>query len=148
MFSALLDWFLHHTLFHRFDTLGSHLRGEGSLDYNGGFVRLQIHLRFNTNINCQQCCYACNRLNYVVVMKCCTCNVFFQQICMSWLCCNHTCAKMLVYLLVFHVHLIFDVFLPLMIETCELRSKSASPQFLVLIFTAHFFLTCIVSFIR
>jgi hypothetical protein len=39
----LLDWFLHHTLFHGFDTLGSHLREEGSLDYDGGFVRLQVN---------------------------------------------------------------------------------------------------------
>jgi hypothetical protein len=53
-FSALLDWFLHRTLFHRFDTLGSHLREEGSLDYDGGFVRLQVHLKFNTNIHRQQ----------------------------------------------------------------------------------------------
>jgi hypothetical protein len=52
-FSALLDWFLHRTLFYRFDTLGSHLREEGSLDYDGGFVRLQVHLNFNTNIHCQ-----------------------------------------------------------------------------------------------
>jgi hypothetical protein len=27
---------------------------EGSLDYDGGFVRLQVHSKFNTNINCQQ----------------------------------------------------------------------------------------------
>jgi hypothetical protein len=53
-FSTLLDWFLHRTLFHGFDTLGSHLREEGSLDYDGGFVCLQVHLKFNTNIHCQQ----------------------------------------------------------------------------------------------
>jgi hypothetical protein len=53
-FSALLDWFLHRTLFHGFDTLGSHLREEGSLDYDGGFVRLQVHLKFNMNIYRQQ----------------------------------------------------------------------------------------------
>jgi hypothetical protein len=52
-FLALLDWFLHHTLFHGFDTLGSHLREEGSLDYDGGLVRLQLHLNFNTNIHRQ-----------------------------------------------------------------------------------------------
>jgi hypothetical protein len=45
---------LHRTLFHGFDTLGSHLREEGSLDYDGGFVRLQVHLKFNTNIHNQQ----------------------------------------------------------------------------------------------
>jgi hypothetical protein len=32
----------------------SHLREEGSLDYNGGFVRLQIHVNFDTIINRQQ----------------------------------------------------------------------------------------------
>jgi hypothetical protein len=48
--SALLDQLLHRTLFHRFDTLGSHLREEGSLDYDGGFVCLQVHLKFNMNI--------------------------------------------------------------------------------------------------
>jgi hypothetical protein len=42
---------LHRTLFHGFDTLGSHLREEGSLDYDGGFVHLQVHLKFNTNIH-------------------------------------------------------------------------------------------------
>jgi hypothetical protein len=41
-------------LFHGFDTLGSQLRGEGSLDYDGGFVHLQVHLNFNTNIHRQQ----------------------------------------------------------------------------------------------
>jgi hypothetical protein len=41
-------------LFHGFDTLGSHLREEGSLDYDGGFVRLQVHLNFNTNLHRQQ----------------------------------------------------------------------------------------------
>jgi hypothetical protein len=33
--------------------LGSDLREEGSLDYDGGFVRLQVHLKFNTNIHRQ-----------------------------------------------------------------------------------------------
>jgi hypothetical protein len=32
----------------------SHLREEGSLDYDGGFVRLQIHMKFDTNIHRQQ----------------------------------------------------------------------------------------------
>jgi hypothetical protein len=31
-----------------------HSREEGSLDYDGGFVRLQIHVNFDTIINCQQ----------------------------------------------------------------------------------------------
>jgi hypothetical protein len=31
-----------------------HSREEGSLDYDGGFVRLQVHLNFNTNIYHQQ----------------------------------------------------------------------------------------------
>jgi hypothetical protein len=34
--------------------LGSHLREEGSLDYDRGFVRLQVHLEFNTNIHRQE----------------------------------------------------------------------------------------------
>jgi hypothetical protein len=34
--------------------LGSHLREEGSLDYDGGFVHLQVHLNFNTNVHHQQ----------------------------------------------------------------------------------------------
>jgi hypothetical protein len=42
VFLALLDWILRYTLFHGFDTLGSHLREEGSLDYDGGLVRLQV----------------------------------------------------------------------------------------------------------
>jgi hypothetical protein len=41
-------------LFHGFDTLGSHLREDGSLDYDGGFVRLQVHLNFNIDIHQQQ----------------------------------------------------------------------------------------------
>jgi hypothetical protein len=45
---------LHRTLFHGFDTLGSQLREEGSLGYDGGFVHLQVHLKFNTNIHHQQ----------------------------------------------------------------------------------------------
>jgi hypothetical protein len=35
-----------------------HLRYEGSLDYNGGFVRLQIHMNFDTNIHCQQASFS------------------------------------------------------------------------------------------
>jgi hypothetical protein len=31
-----------------------HSREEGSLDYNGGFVHLQVHLNFNSNIYRQQ----------------------------------------------------------------------------------------------
>jgi hypothetical protein len=41
-------------LFHRFDTLGSHLREEGSLGYDGGLVRLQVQTNFDTNIYRQQ----------------------------------------------------------------------------------------------
>jgi hypothetical protein len=49
----LLYWILHYTLFHEFDTLGSHFREEGSLDYNEGLVRLQVQTNFDTNIYCQ-----------------------------------------------------------------------------------------------
>jgi hypothetical protein len=49
----LLDWILRYTLFHGFDALGSHLREEGSLDYDGGLVRLQVQMNFDTTINCQ-----------------------------------------------------------------------------------------------
>jgi hypothetical protein len=45
---------LRYTLFHGFDTLGSHLREEGSLDYDGGLVRLQVQTNFDTIINHQQ----------------------------------------------------------------------------------------------
>jgi hypothetical protein len=31
-----------------------HSREEGSFDYNGGFVRMQIHMKFDTNIHHQQ----------------------------------------------------------------------------------------------
>jgi hypothetical protein len=41
-------------LFHGFDTLGSHLREEGSLDYDSGLVRLQVQTNFDTNIYRQQ----------------------------------------------------------------------------------------------
>jgi hypothetical protein len=41
-------------LFHGFDTLGSHLREEGSLDYDGGLVHLQVQMNFDTIINRQQ----------------------------------------------------------------------------------------------
>jgi hypothetical protein len=50
----LLDWILRYTLFHGFDTLGSHLREEGSLDYDGGLVRLQVQTDFDMTINRQQ----------------------------------------------------------------------------------------------
>jgi hypothetical protein len=42
VFLSLLDLILRNTLFHGFDTLGSHLREEGSLDYDRGFVCLQV----------------------------------------------------------------------------------------------------------
>jgi hypothetical protein len=48
-----LDWILCYTLFHEFDTLGSHLRKEGSLDYDGGLVRLQVQTNFDVTINRQ-----------------------------------------------------------------------------------------------
>jgi hypothetical protein len=54
VFLALLDWILHYTLFHKFDTLGSHLREEGSLEYDGGLVRLQVQTKFDTHIHRQQ----------------------------------------------------------------------------------------------
>jgi hypothetical protein len=50
----LLDWILHYTLFHGFDTLGSHLREEGSIDYDGGLVRMQVQTNFDMIINRQQ----------------------------------------------------------------------------------------------
>jgi hypothetical protein len=40
------------TLFHGFDTLGSHLREEGSLGY-GGFVRLRVQTKLDTYFNRQ-----------------------------------------------------------------------------------------------
>jgi hypothetical protein len=54
----LLDWILRYTLFHGFDTLGSHLREEGSLDYDGGLVRLQVQTNFDTTINHQQALFS------------------------------------------------------------------------------------------
>jgi hypothetical protein len=42
VFLALLDWILRYTLFYGFDTLGSNLREEGSLNYDEGLVRLQV----------------------------------------------------------------------------------------------------------
>jgi hypothetical protein len=36
------------TLFYGFNTLGSHLRGEGSLDYDSGLVRLRVQTKFDT----------------------------------------------------------------------------------------------------
>jgi hypothetical protein len=50
----ILDWILRSTLFHRFDTLGSHLREEWSLDYDGELVRFQVQTNFDTTINCQR----------------------------------------------------------------------------------------------
>jgi hypothetical protein len=54
VFLALLDWILRYTLFQGFDTLGSHLREEGSLDYDRGLVRLQVQTKFDTHIHRQQ----------------------------------------------------------------------------------------------
>jgi hypothetical protein len=51
---ALLNWILRYTLFHGFDMLGSHLREEGSIDYDGGLVRLQVQMNFDTTIKRQQ----------------------------------------------------------------------------------------------
>jgi hypothetical protein len=51
---CLLDWILRYTLFYGFDTLGSHLREEGSLDYDGGLVHLQVQTNFDMTINRQQ----------------------------------------------------------------------------------------------
>jgi hypothetical protein len=53
LFLALLDWILHYTFFHGFDTLGSHLRELGSLDYDRGLVRLQVEPNLDTTINRQ-----------------------------------------------------------------------------------------------
>jgi hypothetical protein len=50
----LLDWILRYTWFHGFDTLGSHLREEGSIDYDRGLVRLQVQTNFDTIIDRQQ----------------------------------------------------------------------------------------------
>jgi hypothetical protein len=50
----LLDWILRYTLFHRFDTLGSHLREEGFLGNDRGLVHLQVHMKFDTHIDHQQ----------------------------------------------------------------------------------------------
>jgi hypothetical protein len=53
-FFALLDWILALHIVPRIRYLGfSHLREEGSLDYDGGFVRLQIQTNFDTTINRQ-----------------------------------------------------------------------------------------------
>jgi hypothetical protein len=54
VFLALLDRILHYTLFHRLDTLSSYLTEEGSLDYDGGLVRLQVQTNFDATINRQQ----------------------------------------------------------------------------------------------
>jgi hypothetical protein len=53
VFLALLDWILRYKLFHGFNTLGSHLREEGSLDYDRGLVRLQVQPNLDTTINRQ-----------------------------------------------------------------------------------------------
>jgi hypothetical protein len=50
----LIRWILRYTLFHGFDTLSSHLREEGSLDYDGGLVCLQVQTNFDAIINHQQ----------------------------------------------------------------------------------------------
>jgi hypothetical protein len=41
-------------LFHGFDTLGSHFREEGSLDYDGGLFYLLVQLKFDMNTHRQQ----------------------------------------------------------------------------------------------
>jgi hypothetical protein len=50
----LLYWILRYTLFHGFDTLGSHLREEGSLGYDSGLVRLRVQTTFDTTFSRQQ----------------------------------------------------------------------------------------------
>jgi hypothetical protein len=40
-------------LFHGFDTLGSHLREEGSLGYDGGLVRLRVQTKLDTHLHRQ-----------------------------------------------------------------------------------------------
>jgi hypothetical protein len=45
-----------------------HSREEGSPYYDGGFVRLQIHMNFDTNIHRQQC-YVSNRIYLRVYQK-------------------------------------------------------------------------------
>jgi hypothetical protein len=50
----LLDWILHYSMFHGFDTLCSHLKEEGSLGYDGGLVRLRVQTNFDTTFNRQQ----------------------------------------------------------------------------------------------
>jgi hypothetical protein len=45
---------MRYTLFHGFDTLGSHLREEGSLGYDGGLVRLRVQTKLDTYFNHQQ----------------------------------------------------------------------------------------------
>jgi hypothetical protein len=53
-FLASLDWILALHIVTQIRYLGfSHLREEGSLDYDEGFVRLQIHVNFDTIINRQ-----------------------------------------------------------------------------------------------
>jgi hypothetical protein len=47
-----LDLALH--IVPRIRYIGSRLREEGSLDYNGGLVRLQVQTNFDTTINRQQ----------------------------------------------------------------------------------------------
>jgi hypothetical protein len=44
----------YYTLFHGFDTLGSLLREEGSLGYDGGLVRLRVQTKLDTCFNRRQ----------------------------------------------------------------------------------------------
>jgi hypothetical protein len=46
-----------------------HSREEGSLDYDGGFVRLQTHMKFDTNIHRQQRIYTLNNLYSSRIIK-------------------------------------------------------------------------------
>jgi hypothetical protein len=50
----LLDWIMRYTLFHGSDTLGSHLREEGSLYCDGGLVRLQVQMKHDMHIHREQ----------------------------------------------------------------------------------------------
>jgi hypothetical protein len=50
----ILDWILRYTLFHGFDTFGSHLREEGSLHYNGGLVRLWVQMKLDMHLHRRQ----------------------------------------------------------------------------------------------
>jgi hypothetical protein len=50
VFLALLDWIMRYTLFHGLNILGSHMGEEGSLDYDGGLVRLKVQTNYDTTI--------------------------------------------------------------------------------------------------